>query len=181
MKNQVRQRKPIPFSWRSWDEMMQKWSLKRVTQSVWVNFSWERNGEDSEQSQKFKGKTKKKNNLKTVFKMQNMCFSWLRQVASQSPRHPPKHFKSKDLKKFAKCIFATRSLTHERVMSRAMKISMYSLWLDLPLANKSPKTTRELAAVACNLDDPWPSCQNRATLFLKIFNFCKNKILSKNT
>ena len=42
MKNQARKRKPIPFSWRSWDEMMQKWSLKRVTWSVWVNFSWER-------------------------------------------------------------------------------------------------------------------------------------------
>ena len=35
--------------------------------------------------------------------MQNMHFSQLRQVASQSPRHPPKHFKPKDLKKFAKC------------------------------------------------------------------------------
>ena len=113
--------------------------------------------------------------------MQNMHFSRLRQVASQSPRHPPKHFKPKDLKKFAKCFFATRSLTHERVMSRATKISMYSLRLDLPLANKSPKTTRELTAVACDLDNPRPSCQNRATLFLKIFNFCKNKILSKNT
>ena len=75
MKNQIRQRKPIPFSWRSWDEMMQKWSLT----SVWVSFSWERNGEDSEQSQKFEGKTEKV--LKTVFETQNTCFSRLIQVA----------------------------------------------------------------------------------------------------
>ena len=75
MKNQVRQRKPITFSWRSWDEMMQKWSLR----SVWVSFSWERNGKDNEQSQKFKGKTKKV--LKTIFETQNMHFSRLKQVA----------------------------------------------------------------------------------------------------
>ena len=94
MKNQVRQRKPIPFSWRSWDVMMQKWSLR----SVWVSFSWERNGEDSEQSQKFEGKTEKvfKNclwNAKHVFFATN--------ISRQG--HPPKHFKPKDLKNFVKC------------------------------------------------------------------------------
>ena len=49
--------------------------------------------------------------------MQNMHFSRLRQVASQSPRHLLKHFKPKDLKKFAKCFFATGSLTPERITS----------------------------------------------------------------
>ena len=57
-----------------------------------------RNGEDSEQSQKFEGKTEKKNNLKTIFETQNTRFLQLIQVANQSPRHPPKHFKPKDLK-----------------------------------------------------------------------------------
>ena len=61
----------------------------------------ERNGEDNEQSQKFEGKTEKV--LKTVFKTQNTHFSRLIQVTNQSPRHPPKHFKPKVLKKFAKC------------------------------------------------------------------------------
>ena len=94
MKNQVRQRKPIPFSWRSWDVMMKKWSLR----SVRVSFSWERNGEDSEQSQKFEGKTKKvfKNclwNAKHVF--------FATDISRQG--HPPKHFKPKDLKNFVKC------------------------------------------------------------------------------
>ena len=94
MKNQVRQRKPIPFSWRSWDVMMKKWSLR----SVRVSFSWERNGEDSEQSQKFEGKTEKvfKNclwNAKHVFFATNISLQG----------HPPKHFKPKDLKYFVKC------------------------------------------------------------------------------
>ena len=94
MKNQVRQRKPIPFSWRSWDVMMKKWSLR----SVRVSFSWERNGEDSEQSQKFEGKTEKvfKNylwNAKHVF--------FATDISRQG--HPPKHFKPKDLKIFVKC------------------------------------------------------------------------------
>ena len=40
--------------------MMQKWRLRYVTWSVWVRFSWEINGEDSEQSQKFKEKYWKK-------------------------------------------------------------------------------------------------------------------------
>ena len=57
----------------------------------------ERNEEDSEQSQKFEGKTEKKN-LKTIFETQNTRFLQLIQVANQSPRHPPKHFNPKDLK-----------------------------------------------------------------------------------
>ena len=61
--------------------MMQKWSLRSVTRSVWVRFSWERNGEDSEQSQKVKGKTEKV--LKIVFETQNTRFSRLKQVANK--------------------------------------------------------------------------------------------------
>ena len=52
--------------------------------------------------------------------------------------------------------------------------------MDLSLANKSPKPTLELVAIACDLDDPQLSRQKRATLFLKFFSFCKNKILFKN-
>ena len=37
--------------------------------------------------------------------------------------------------------------------------------------NKSPKLTRELAAIAYNLDDPRLSRQNKATLFFEIFQF----------
>ena len=59
------------------EEMMQKWSLR----SVWVIFNWERNGEDSEQSQKVKGKTEKV--LKIVFETQNTRFSRLKQVAKK--------------------------------------------------------------------------------------------------
>ena len=44
--------------------------------------------EDSEQSQKFEGKTKKV--LKTVFETQNTRFSRLKQVASKSPGSPTK-------------------------------------------------------------------------------------------
>ena len=60
-----------------------------------------------------------------------------------------------------------------------MKISVYPSRLDLPLANKSPKPTYELATVACNLDDPRLSHQNRATLFLKFSVFVKTKYFPK--
>ena len=80
--------------------MMQKWSLRSVTWSVWVRFSWERNGEDK-QSQKFEGKTKKV--LKAVFETQNTRFLWLKQVTNKSPGQAAKTFKDKIVKKISKC------------------------------------------------------------------------------
>ena len=77
--------------------------------------------------------------------------------------------------------FMTRMSTCEGVASWAAKISVHPLQLDLSLVNKSPKSTLELAAVACDLDDPRLSRQNRTTLFFKFFSFCKNKLLSKDT
>ena len=56
---------------------------------------------------------------------------------------------------------------------------MYPSRLDLPLANKSPKSTRELTAVACDLNDPRLSHQNKATLFLKFSIFVKTKYFPK--
>ena len=79
------------------EEMMQKWRLKCVTRSVWVRFSWERNGEDSEQSQKFEWKTEKV--LKTVFKTQNIHFLRLKWVANKSPGLATKTLKDKIMKK----------------------------------------------------------------------------------
>ena len=73
--------------------MMQKWSLR----SVWISFSGERNGEDSEQSQKFEGKTEKV--LKIVFKMQNTHFSRLKQVARASCQNTQRQ----NCEKFSKC------------------------------------------------------------------------------
>ena len=114
---------------------------------------------------------------KTASFSQNTRFSRLRQVARVTRQNTSS---LKIWKKFLS-IFATRSLTREGVASWATKISVYPSQLDLLLANKSPKPTRKLVAVSCDLDDLWLSCQNRATLFLKFFSFCKNKIFSKNT
>ena len=60
-----------------------------------------------------------------------------------------------------------------------MKISVYPSRLDLPFANKSPKLTRELAIVACDLTDPRLSRQNRETLFLKFSVFVRKKNFPK--
>ena len=93
MKNEVRQRKPIPFSWRLEKKWCKnEWFLKWDTECL-----RERNGEDSEQSQKFEEKTKKV--LKTIFETQNMHFLRLRQVASQSPRSPAKTLQAKKFEK----------------------------------------------------------------------------------
>ena len=81
--------------------MMQKWRLRCVTQSVWVRFSWERNGEDSEQSQKFEGKLK--NGLKTdpVFAKHAIFATEVsrKQVAKSSRQNTQRQ----DCEKFSKC------------------------------------------------------------------------------
>ena len=145
-----------------------------MTQSVCVSFSWERNREDSEQSQKVEGKIKKV--LKTVFETQNTRFSRLKQVARASHQNT----QSQNYEKISNCFSRLEGLPTRESRAEPQK-SMYPPRLDLSLVNKSPKSTRELAAVACDLDDPRLSRQNRATLFLNSFSFCKNKVLSKNT
>ena len=86
--------------------------------------------------------------------MQNMHFSRLRQVASQSPRHLLKHFKPKDLKKFAKCFSRLEVSLARELRAEPQKSLCTPLLLDLSLTNKLPKPTRELAIMACDLDDP---------------------------
>ena len=76
--------------------MMQKWSLRRVTRSV-GQFQLREKWEDSEQSQKFEGKTEKV--LKTIFEMQNTRFSRLIQVTSQSPGSLAKTLQAKSFEK----------------------------------------------------------------------------------
>ena len=75
--------------------------------------------------------------------------------------------------------FVTGWSTREGVASRAAKISMYPLRLDLSLTSKSPKLTRELAAKFRDLGDPRLSRQNRATLFLNFSVFVKTKYFPK--
>ena len=118
--------------------------------------------------------------LKTLFEMQNTLFLQLKWVANKSPGLAAKTLKDKIMKNFLSVFHVGRS-THEGVTSWVVKISVYPSRLDLSLSNKSPKLTRELAAEFHDLGDSRLSRQNRATLFLKFFSFCKNKILSKNT
>ena len=62
-----------------------------------------------------------------------------------------------------------------------MKISVYPSRLDLPFVNKSPKLTRDLATVACDLTNPRLSCQNKTTLLLKFLDFEKIKYFPKTS
>ena len=89
---------------------------------------------------------------------------------------PPKHSKSKLRKKFLSVFRDWKVyLRGRRELSREN--------LCVPLAT-GPLTREQVAKInprACDLDDPRLSRQNRATLFSKFFNFCKNKVLFKNT
>ena len=58
---------------------------------------------------KIEGKTEKV--LKTVFEMQNTCFSWLKQVTSKSPGQAAKTLKDKIVKKFSKCFLRLEDLS----------------------------------------------------------------------
>ena len=99
----------------------------------------------------------------------------------QVARSSRQNTQRQNCEKFSKCFLRLEGLPTKGVASWAAKISVYPSRLDPSLANKSPKSTCERAAEACDLGDPRLSHQNRATLFLKFFSFCKNKILSKNT
>ena len=57
---------------------------------------------------------------------------------------------------------------------------MYPSQLDLSLANKSPKLTRELAVEFRDLSYPRLSHQNRATLFLKFLDFEEQNTFQKH-
>ena len=157
------------------EKMMQKWMLFEVRHEVFEREKWERQWTVT--------KIRRKNwktILKTVFKMQNMRFLRLIQVASQLPGSLAKTLQAKSFEKICQVFFVIGSFTREGVASWATKISVYPLRLDLPLANKSPKPTRELTTGACDLDDPRLSRQSRATLFLKFFLvFVKTKYFSK--
>ena len=113
--------------------------------------------------------------------MQNTRFSRLIQVASQLPGSLAKTLQAKSFEKICQVFFVIGSFTREGVASWATKISVYPLRLDLPLANKSPKSTRENAIVTCNLSDPRLSRQIRATLFLKFSVFVRTKYFTKTT
>ena len=150
MENEVRQRKPILFFLKIGEEMMQKWSLR----SVWVSFSWERNGKDSEQSQNVERKTEKV--LKNCLWNAKHAF-----FATETSRlgKPPKHLKSKLWKNFL-CVFrdwkfyprgsrelsrenlcvslATGPFTHEQVAKNNTRARGCSMQLGR-LATESPK------------------------------------------
>ena len=163
------------FSWRFWGEQVQQWSLYKVTWSVWMSFSWERKWIVIKSSREnWKG-------LKTDPVFAKHAFFETRVSRQQVARASRQNTQRQNCGKIFYVFFAIESSTHEGVASWATRISVYPSRLDLSLANKLPKSTCELAAVACDLDDLRLSRQNRATLFLKIFSFCKNKVLSKNT
>ena len=118
--------------------------------------------------------------LKTLFETQSTHFLRLKWVANKSPGLAAKTLKNKIVKNFLS-VFPTRRFTREGVASWAAKISMYPSRLDLLLVNKSPKLTCELATEFRDFGDLRLSRQNRVTMFLKFFSFCKKKILSRNT
>ena len=166
MENEVRQRKPIPFleDWRRNDVEMK---FEECLGQFQLRKKW---GKTVNSHKKSREKLKKFK--ETVFETQNTPFSRLKQVA--------KTLNSQNCEKFSKCFSRLEGLSVRELRAEPRK-SMYLSRLDLLLANKSPKSTRKLVAKACALDDLRLSRQNRATLFLKFFSFCKNRILFKNT
>ena len=116
MKKSSETEKTHTFFLKIGEGMMQKWILRSVTRSVWVRFSWERNGE---QSQKFEGKTEKV--LKIVFETQNTRFSRLKQVTSKSPGQAAKTLKDKIVKKFSKCFSRLEGLPARELRAEPRK------------------------------------------------------------
>ena len=107
-----------------------------------------------------------------------MRFSQLSQVACKLPGLAVRTLEWKLLKKFFKC-FSRLEVPLARESWIEPRKSVYPSRLDLPLANKSLKLTRELAIVACDLTYPRLSRQNRVTLFFEIFSFWRTNYFPK--
>ena len=170
MENDVRQRKPIPFleDLRGNDVEME---FEECLGQFQLREKWGRQWTVT----KIRGKNWK--SFKNCLRNAEHAFF----VTGESRQGKlPKHLKTK-LWKIFEVFFATERSTREGVVSWATKISVYPSRLNLLLANMSPKLTREFATMACDLSAPRLSRQNKTTLFLKFFSFCKNKVLSKNT
>ena len=91
MKNVVRERKPIPFSWRCESEIKQKWRF------VWEwhgEFERDSGKEEDEQLEMFEGKLKKFKNWPILHKTCDF-HDWFKSHASrqdQSPEHLKENF-----------------------------------------------------------------------------------------
>ena len=141
--------------------MKQQWSSKWVTWSIW-EVSDKR---ENEQSHKVRGKTEKYFKNCPHFAKHGFFAA---EVSHQI--HPPKHFKPKVLKNFLSVFRDWKSYSRGSHKLSCENLCV-PLRLDLPLMNKSPKLTRELTTMACDLTYPRLSRQNKATLFFEIFRF----------
>ena len=155
MKYVVRERKPIPFSWRFEKEMIQNGSsLESDMVSLRVFQKRKKMNSQKCSRENWKG-------LKKLTKFaQNTRFSRLRQVARTSRRN-------------------TKKKTLENFLSVFRDWSIY-----LPMSRQwvAKNLCDGLATGACDWFYPWLSCQNRAKLFLKFLTiFAKTKYFPKTT
>ena len=141
--------KPIPFSWRFWVEMKQKWSSKWVTRSVWERNSWERKWVVT----KVRGKTEKD------FKNCRYCAKHAFFAAKVSRQiYPPKHFKPKVLKNFLSVFHDWKS--HSRGSRELSRENLY-----VPLAT-GPSTCEQVAKTDprsrdCGMRLDWPATESQ--------------------
>ena len=99
---------------------------------------------------------------KLTLKRKTCFFRYRGESPTSRQGKPPKHSKSKLWKKFLSdfCDWKVYLWESHELSRENLSVSLVT---DLSLANKSPKPTRELAAVAYDLDDLRLSRQNRAT------------------
>ena len=101
MENEVRQRKPIHFSWR----LEKKWCINGVWGVFGSVLVKKEMGKTVNSHKKTREKLKKFK--ETVFETQNTCFSRLKQVAranrQQVARASRQNYQSQNCEKFSKC------------------------------------------------------------------------------
>ena len=157
---------------------MQKWSLKKVTRSVWVSFSWERKWIVIKSSRKnwksFKNCPYYAKHAFFVTKVSRQSVTRVNRQNTSSQK-----FWKNLLRVFHDWKSHLRG-SHE--LSREN--------LCVPLVT-GPSTREQVAKIDlrardCGMLLGWPATElpkegNTVFFVVEIFNFCKNKILSKNT
>ena len=154
--------------------MKQKWSLERVTRSVWVSFSWERKWIVIKGSREnwtpFKNRpTFAKHSFFATEVSRQKVASFTRQNTSS-----PKFWKNflSVFRNWKSHLRGSRELSCEN--------------LCVPLAT-GPSTREQVAKTDpqerdCDMQLVWPVTESpkQGNTVFEIFSFCKNKILSKN-
>ena len=178
MKKSSETEKTHTFFLKIGEGMMQKWSLRSVTRSVWANSVEREMGRQWIVTKSSRENWKRFKN--SPYFCQNARFSWLKWVANKSPSQAAKTLKDKIVKKFSKCFSRLKGLPARESRAEPRKsLSNPRDWTFHSRTSHQKWPANMRLRLATWLTCDWAAKTGQNWVF-EIFRFL-NKILSKNT